>query len=91
MTTKFQRRHYEVIADAIADIRNYDTSIVESQVTQRALGVLAMRFADEFERDNPLFDAEKFYKRIAMRRHMTARDGLSLAQRERGETWETRT
>jgi hypothetical protein len=53
----FSRRHYEAIAEAIAKAPILLTFREGKQKT-----AIVMMLAGLFERDNPRFDAERFYK-----------------------------
>ena len=52
MTTKFQQRHYEAIADALRELRQRDSVVWPYGVVAQLVRL--------FEADNPRFDRERF-------------------------------
>lgn len=52
MTTKFQQRHYIVIAEILSELRRDGSSVWPYAVVARLVEV--------FEADNPHFDRERF-------------------------------
>lgn len=53
----FQKRHYEVIAEALREARRMDPGNVGYA---SALDTAAGKLADEFRRDNPKFNRDRF-------------------------------
>ncbi len=60
MTTKFQQRHYEAIAEVLQESLSW--AITDGPSPQMQLGVhmVRNRLTELFEADNPLFDSERF-------------------------------
>ena len=64
MTTKFQQRHYEAIAQAIQDEKaSYSHMVPESRDHYvNTLLSFEESLASLFARDNPLFDRDRFLR-----------------------------
>jgi len=74
MTTKFQQRHFEDLAQLMADVRPCATSKSETREEYRESIIRAM--CDLFKRDNPHFNEDRF--RVA------CRSGVTTASRRVG-------
>jgi hypothetical protein len=61
MMSRFQKRHYELLAVAMNETMEEST-----EAEQEILAAYAMRMADLFEDDNPLFDRQRFGKRCGI-------------------------
>lgn len=63
MPTMFQRRHYQAVADVLADARakaNSETDLFALQFSRSLLDTLTVEFSNIFATDNPRFSKERF-------------------------------
>jgi len=61
--SKFQRRHYEALADALNEARR-NTAKADSEDAQYGFWLTVGAIQNMFEHDNNQFDSYRFLKRI---------------------------
>lgn len=57
----FQKRHYEAIAEALAEQRIRADGTAEADLRQTEIARTATALADLFQRDNPNFNRVRFF------------------------------
>ena len=57
---KFQRRHYEAIAEVLKDVRDSADTLQLFPPEIAALNGIITKTAEVFRRDNPRFDRDRF-------------------------------
>ena len=60
MATKFSKRHYEVVAKVLKGVKEVSKSKNEKPI----ISFMISSFVLEFERDNSLFDKERFIEAV---------------------------